>query len=103
RRLRAVLDIPVFHDDQHGTAVVVLAGILNAMRLLRRRLEDAKIVICGAGAAGTAIARLLLRRGARGMIRTDVHGIVYGGRESGMNPVLAELAAQADGGRRGGP
>ena len=99
RRLRAVLDIPVFHDDQHGTAVVVLAGILNAMRLLRRRLEDAKIVICGAGAAGTAIARLLLRRGARDMILTDVHGIVYEGREVGMNPTLAELAAQTNQGR----
>jgi len=99
RRLRAMLDIPVFHDDQHGTAVVVLAGILNAMRLLRRRLEDAKIVICGAGAAGTAIARLLLRRGARDMILTDVHGIVYEGREAGMNPTLAELAAQTNQGR----
>jgi len=99
RRLRAMLDIPVFHDDQHGTAVVVLAGILNAMRLLRRRLEDAKIVICGAGAAGTAIARLLLRRGARDMILTDVHGIVYEGREVGMNPTLAELAAQTNQGR----
>src|SRR3989475_5716 len=99
RRLRAVLDIPVFHDDQHGTAVVVLAGILNAMRLLRRRLEDAKIVICGAGAAGTAIAHLLLRRGARDIILTDVHGIVYEGREVGMNPTLAELAAQTNRGR----
>src|SRR5437867_818646 len=99
RRLRAVLDIPVFHDDQHGTAVVVLAGILNAMRLLRRRLEDAKIVICGAGAAGTAIARLLLRRGARDMILTDVHGIVYEGREVGMNPTLTELATQTNRGR----
>src|SRR5881397_2029458 len=99
RRLRAVLNIPVFHDDQHGTAVVVLAGILNAMRLLRRRLEDAKIVICGAGAAGTAIARLLLRRGARDMILTDVHGIVYEGREAGMKPTLAELAAQTNQGR----
>src|SRR6266568_967298 len=98
-RLRAVLDIPVFHDDQHGTAVVVLAGILNAMRLLRRRLEDAKIVICGAGAAGTAIARLLLRRGARDIILTDVHGIVYEGREVGMNPTLAELATQTNRGR----
>src|SRR5436309_1354333 len=99
RRLRAVLDIPVFHDDQHGTAVVVLAGILNAMRLLRRRLEDAKIVICGAGAAGTAIARLLMRRGARDMILTDVHGIVYEGREVGMNPTLTELATQTNRGR----
>src|SRR5437899_6634326 len=69
------------------------------MRLLRRRLEDAKSVICGAGAAGTAIAHLLLRRGARDIILTDVHGIVYEGREVGMNPTLAELAAQTNRGR----
>ena len=99
RRLRAVLDIPVFHDDQHGTAVVVLAGLLNALRLLRRRPEDAKIIICGAGAAGTAIAHLLLRRGARDIILTDVHGIVYEGRAVGMNPTLVELAAQTNQGR----
>jgi malate dehydrogenase (oxaloacetate-decarboxylating) len=96
RRLRAELDIPVFHDDQHGTAVVVLAGLLNAMRLLQRRLEDAKIVICGAGAAGTAIAHLLLRRGVKDLILTDVHGIVYEGREAGMNPTLAQLASQTN-------
>jgi malate dehydrogenase (oxaloacetate-decarboxylating) len=92
RRLRAELDIPVFHDDQHGTAVVVLAGLLNATRLLKRPLEDAKIVICGAGAAGTAIAYLLLRRGVKDVILADAHGIVYEGREAGMNPTLAQLA-----------
>ncbi len=96
RRLRTELDIPVFHDDQHGTAVVVLAGLINAMRLLKRRLEDAKIVICGAGAAGTAIAHLLLRKGAQDLILTDVHGIVYEGREAGMNPTLAQLASQTN-------
>src|SRR3712207_1272646 len=63
-RLRAELDIPVFHDDQHGTAVVVLAALLNALRLVRKRLEDAKIVITGCGAAGTAIARMLVAAGA---------------------------------------
>ncbi len=93
QRLRAELDIPVFHDDQHGTAVVVLAGLVNAMRLLERRLEDANVVICGAGAAGTAIAHLLLKRGIRDLILTDVHGIVYEGRPVGMNPRLSELAA----------
>ena len=96
QRLRAELDIPVFHDDQHGTAVVVLAGLLNAMRLLRRRLEDAKVVLCGAGAAGTAIARLLLRRGVHDLILTDVHGIVYEGRPVGMNPTLSELAMRTN-------
>jgi malate dehydrogenase (oxaloacetate-decarboxylating) len=99
QRLRAALDIPVFHDDQHGTAVVVLAGLVNAMRLLERRLEDAKVVICGAGAAGTAIAHLLLKRGIRDLILTDVHGIVYEGRPVGMNPRLAELAVLTNRGR----
>jgi malate dehydrogenase (oxaloacetate-decarboxylating) len=96
QRLRAELDIPVFHDDQHGTAVVVLAGLLNAMRLLRRRLEEAKVVICGAGAAGTAIAQLLLKRGVQDLVLTDTHGIVYEGRDVGMNPTLTELAARTN-------
>ena len=96
RRLRAELDIPVFHDDQHGTAVVVGAGLVNTMRLLDRRLEDAKIVICGAGAAGTAIAFLLLRRGVKDVILTDVHGIVYEGRKVGMNPTLVKLAERTN-------
>ncbi len=96
RRLRAELDIPVFHDDQHGTAVVVLAGLLNAMRLLGRKLEGAKVVLCGAGAAGSAIAFLLLRRGVQDMILVDAHGIVYEGREAGMNPTLAQLAVQTN-------
>jgi malate dehydrogenase (oxaloacetate-decarboxylating) len=95
-RLRTELDIPVFHDDQHGTAVVVLAGLLNAMRLLNRKLDAAKIVICGAGAAGTAIAQLLLKRGVQDLLLIDVHGTVYEGREAGMNPVLAVLARQTN-------
>jgi malate dehydrogenase (oxaloacetate-decarboxylating) len=95
-RLRTELDIPVFHDDQHGTAVVVLAGLLNAMRLLNRNLETARIVICGAGAAGTAIAQLLLRRGVQDLLLMDVHGIVYEGRETGMNPILVALARQTN-------
>ena len=96
QRLRVELDIPVFHDDQHGTAIVVLAGLLNGMRLLRRRLEDARVIICGAGAAGTAIANVLRRAGVRDMILTDVQGIVYEGREAGMNPMLARLAERTN-------
>jgi len=95
-RLRAELDIPVFHDDQHGTAVVVLAGLLNAMRLLHRTLAQARIVICGAGAAGTAIAHLLLRRGVQELVLLDIHGIVYEGRQAGMNPTLTALARQTN-------
>ena len=96
QRLRAELDIPVFHDDQHGTSVVVLAGLLNAMRLLHRSLEQARVVICGAGAAGTGIAHLLIRRGIRDLILVDSHGIVYEGRQTGMNPTLAELASRTN-------
>ena len=96
QRLRADLDIPVFHDDQHGTAVVVLAGLLNAMRLLRRRLEDAKVVISGAGAAGSAVADILLRGGVQDLVLTDIHGIVYEGREAGMNSLLSRLAARTN-------
>ena len=65
RRLRELLDIPVFHDDQHGTAIVVLAALTNALRACARRCEDVKIVICGAGAAGTAVVDLLLAAGVR--------------------------------------
>jgi malate dehydrogenase (oxaloacetate-decarboxylating) len=96
RRLRAELDIPVFHDDQHGTAVVVLAGLLNAMRLLQRKLDESRLVICGAGAAGSAIAQLLLKQGVKDLILVDVHGIVYEGRQVGMNQTLEELAVQSN-------
>lgn len=96
RRLRAELDIPVFHDDQHGTAIVVLAGLLNAMRLLQRKLDESRLVICGAGAAGSAIAQLLLKQGVKDLILVDVHGIVYEGRHVGMNQTLEELSVQSN-------
>jgi malate dehydrogenase (oxaloacetate-decarboxylating) len=76
--------------------VVVLAGLINAMRLLNRRLEEAKIVVCGAGAAGSAIAQLLLKRGVKDLLLVDVFGIVYEGREIGMNPTLSALARQTN-------
>jgi len=76
RRLRELLDIPVFHDDQHGTAIVVLAALTNALRCVHKALEDVKVVICGAGAAGTAVADLLLAAGVRQMLMWDKEGIL---------------------------
>ncbi len=80
RRLREELDIPVFHDDQHGTAIVALAALRNALRVVEKRLEDVRIVMSGAGAAGTAILTLLLAAGARDVVVADVDGVVHAGR-----------------------
>ena len=92
RRLREVLDIPVFHDDQHGTAVVVLAGVLNALKLTGRRIEEVKAVINGAGAGGIAVAKMLLRAGLQDLILCDSKGIIYEGRQVGMNWIKEEMA-----------
>jgi malate dehydrogenase (oxaloacetate-decarboxylating) len=92
RALQEQLDIPVFHDDQHGTAVVVLAALLNALRLTRQSLERLRIVVCGAGAAGAAVTRILLRAGARDVIVCDREGIVHEGRLPGLNESKAWLA-----------
>jgi malate dehydrogenase (oxaloacetate-decarboxylating) len=81
-RLRELLDIPVFHDDQHGTAVVVLAALSNALKLVKKNLKDCKIVLNGAGAAGTAIARLLVLAGATKIIGFDHVGVINKKRES---------------------
>ncbi|MGL4745712.1 MAG: NAD-dependent malic enzyme [Dermatophilaceae bacterium] len=88
-RLRAELDIPVFHDDQHGTAIVALAALRNALRVVGKRLEDVRLVMSGAGAAGTAILKLLLHAGARHVVVADVDGIVHRERAdvlSGQHP-----------------
>jgi malate dehydrogenase (oxaloacetate-decarboxylating) len=76
-RLRELLDIPVFHDDQHGTAIVVVAALRNALRVVGKNLADCKIVVCGAGAAGSAIIRLLLQKGPGDVLAVDVNGIVH--------------------------
>ena len=81
-RLRELLDIPVFHDDQHGTAVVVLAALDNALKLVKKSLSDCKIVLNGAGAAGTAIARLLVLAGARNIIGFDSNGVINNKRKA---------------------
>jgi malate dehydrogenase (oxaloacetate-decarboxylating) len=77
RRLRELLDIPVFHDDQHGTAIVVVGALRNALRVVGKDLADCKIVVCGAGAAGSAIIRLLLQKGPGDILAVDVNGIVH--------------------------
>ena len=91
KRLKNCLDIPVFHDDQHGTAVIVLAGLLNALKLVGKRLEDVKLVTSGAGAAGVAIVRLLMAMGLKNVILTDRQGAIWDGREA-LNPIKAEIA-----------
>jgi malate dehydrogenase (oxaloacetate-decarboxylating) len=80
-RLRETLDIPVFHDDQHGTAIVVLAGLVNALKVVRKRMELLRVVVVGAGAAGIAVAKILLNAGARNVVGCDRHGAIYRGRK----------------------
>jgi malate dehydrogenase (oxaloacetate-decarboxylating) len=91
RRLREQLDIPVFHDDQHGTAIVVLAALTNALRVVGKDLATVRITMAGAGAAGTAVLKLLLNAGARNVISVDDQGAVYKGR-SGLNDNLKWIA-----------
>ncbi len=91
KKLKACCDIPIFHDDQHGTAVITLAGIINALKLVGKKLEDVKIVTSGAGAAGIAIIRLLMSMGLKNVIMTDRKGAIYEGRE-GINPIKEEMA-----------
>jgi len=92
-RLKARLDIPVFHDDQHGTAVVMLAALYNACALLKRRIETLKVVVSGTGAAGVACTKILRRAGVRQIIGFDTTGALYRGRIARMNPSKEEFAA----------
>jgi len=92
RRLRNELDIPVFHDDQHGTAVVILAGLINALKVVHKKLEHIRVVVCGLGAAGIASIRLLFSTGVRQIIGCDRSGILYKGRKENMNPIKALIA-----------
>jgi len=91
-RLKKETNIPVFHDDQHGTAIVTAAGLINALKVVNKNIEDIRVVINGAGAAGIAIIKLLLSMGVREVIMCDTKGIVYEGRTFGMNPVKEEMA-----------
>ncbi len=91
RKLKERLEIPIFHDDQHGTSIVVLAATLNALRVVHKKLSEIKIAICGAGAAGLATARLLHSAGARNIICVDSTGIISKGREKNMNVVKESI------------
>ena len=103
RRLKACCDIPVFHDDQHGTAVITLAGLTNALKLVGKKLPEVRIVINGAGAAATAITRLLITAGAVDVTLCDRSGAIWNGRTGHMNPAKQEIAALTNPGlRRGG-
>ncbi len=84
-RLRAELDIPVFHDDQHGTAVVVLAAAINALKVVNKDITQIKVVVSGAGAAGTACAKMLWNAGVRNLIGCDIHGVIHRGRDQVLN------------------
>ncbi|MCL4378656.1 MAG: NAD-dependent malic enzyme [Actinobacteria bacterium] len=92
-KLKKLIDIPVFHDDQHGTAIVVLAGLINAVKVIGKKLEDLKVVVNGAGAAGTAITKLLLSSGIKNLIACDKVGILYKGMENldASKAALAEI------------
>ncbi|PIN81661.1 NAD-dependent malic enzyme [Candidatus Woesearchaeota archaeon CG10_big_fil_rev_8_21_14_0_10_32_9] len=91
-RLKKELNIPVFHDDQHGTAIVVLAGLINSLKLAGKSFDSIKVVLSGAGAAGTAITKLLLSQGVKRIIMVDREGAIYSGREKNMNPMKDEVA-----------
>jgi len=91
-RLKQELDIPVFHDDQHGTAIVTLAGLINALKVTGKRMQDIKVVANGAGAAGIAIIKLLLSMGVKHVVMCDTKGAIYEGRVEGMNPVKDLIA-----------
>ena len=92
KKLKEKCDIPIFHDDQHGTAVITLAGLMNAVKVVGKKLEEVKVVINGAGAASIAIAKLLLSSGVRYITLCDRTGIIYEGREKGMNAIKDEMA-----------
>ncbi len=91
KKLKERCDIPIFHDDQHGTAVVVTAAMINAMKLSGRKIEDQEVVVSGAGAAGVAVTKLLMSMGMRSVILCDSKGAIYEGRE-GLNPFKQEMA-----------
>ena len=92
KKLKERCDIPIFHDDQHGTAVITLAGLTNALKLVGKRREDVNVVVNGAGAAAIAITRLLLADGFKNVILCDRKGAIYENRGEGMNPVKEEMA-----------
>ncbi len=92
KRLRRELDIPVFHDDQHGTAIAVLAALKNALKVVGKNIQDTGVVLSGAGAAGIAISKILVYSGVKNIIVTDTKGIIYEGRQENMNRIKEKIA-----------
>lgn len=92
KRLRRELDIPIFHDDQHGTAIAVLAALKNALKVVGKNISDTYAVVSGAGAAGIAISRILVYSGVKDVLVTDTKGIIYEGRQENMNKVKERIA-----------
>ena len=92
KKLKERCDIPIFHDDQHGTAVITLAGLTNALKVVGKKIDEIKVVMNGAGAAAIAISKLLLSGGVKDLTLCDRNGAIYEGREKGMNPVKEEMA-----------
>ena len=92
KKLKEKCDIPIFHDDQHGTAIITLAGLTNALKVIGKKKEDVRIVMNGAGAAAISIARLLLTAGFKDITLCDRKGAIYEGRPEGMNPIKEEMA-----------
>ena len=91
-RLKKILDIPVFHDDQHGTAIVVLSGLINALKVVDKDLDKIKVVVNGAGASAIAVLKFIMSAGVKNAILCDSKGIIYEGRKENMNPVKEEMA-----------
>ena len=102
RKLKQRCDIPIFHDDQHGTAVITLAGLLNALKVVGKKIEDIRVVTSGAGAAGTAIIRLLISMGLKNVIMCDRKGAIYEGRE-GLTDEKADIARLTNREKKAGP
>ena len=102
RKLKERLQIPVFHDDQHGTAIIVLAGLMNALRITKKKMEDLVVVINGAGAAGIATGKIILNMGVKDMLLVDRGGIIFNGRENGMNWIKEEMAEVTNKGKKSG-
>ena len=92
KKLKEKCDIPIFHDDQHGTAVITLAGVKNALKLVGKKIDEIKVVVNGAGAAAISITKLLLSAGVKNAVLCDRKGAIYEGRAEGMNPVKEEMA-----------
>ena len=92
KKLKEKCDIPIFHDDQHGTAVITLAGLTNALRLVGKKKEEIKVAVNGAGAAAISITKLLIAAGIKNVTLCDRTGAIYEGREKGMNPIKEEMA-----------